>query len=538
MLKVFLVEDEIEVREGIKNSINWREEGFVFCGDASDGELAYPQIQREKPDIVITDIRMPFMNGLELSRLVKRELPKCKIILFSGYEEFKYAREAIQIGVTEYLLKPIKSTELIQAVKKVEQQILLERIEKANHEFYTHEMEENEAHLKRRFFNEMVEGTISIAEMINRGKELGLTLGAKFYQVVLLQFHRKQGEESFSKEMLTVGRELGGIFSGLADMLLFDRGIDGIALLFMGDTRDQIDQVREKQIAIVKDFFLRYPTVHYFGGIGEVVDRLTNLSASFEKAARAFSYRFISDSSTILDWEEFSPQSSGNHGEQRFSTVELGQLDFRKVESFLKSGGQSELLFFVEEFLKSIEGMQQKSLLFKQYILANTYMAVVQFLEELGVHKPMEEPFPGNERINEGGRDGDRLKSYMMRIFGEALELRDEQRTKSYRRMIDEAKRYIHEHYTDENISLIDTAAHVNLSPSHFSVVFGRETGKSFIRYLTDLRMNKAKELLRCTDLRCSDISIAIGYKDPHYFSYLFKKLHSCTPVQYRASAG
>ena len=107
-IKVFLVEDEIVIRDGIRKSINWEKEGYDFAGEASDGELAYPKILKAKPDILITDIKMPFMDGLELSRLVRKELPDIKILILSGYDEFEYAKTAIKIGVTEYLLKPSK----------------------------------------------------------------------------------------------------------------------------------------------------------------------------------------------------------------------------------------------------------------------------------------------------------------------------------------------------------------------------------------------------------------------------------------------
>ena len=120
-MKVFLVEDEIIMREGIRNNIDWEKEGFEFVGEASDGELAYPLIQDSKPDILITDIRMPFMDGLELSRRVKQEMPDIKIIVLSGYDEFEYAREGIRIGITEYLLKPIDGNKLLEAVKRVAQ---------------------------------------------------------------------------------------------------------------------------------------------------------------------------------------------------------------------------------------------------------------------------------------------------------------------------------------------------------------------------------------------------------------------------------
>ena len=119
MIKVFLVEDEVVIRDAIKNSINWEQEGYEFVGEASDGELALPMILKEKPDILITDIRMPFMDGLELSRLVKKELPDTNIIILSGYDEFEYAKEAIKIGVEEYLLKPISSNVLLEHLGEV-----------------------------------------------------------------------------------------------------------------------------------------------------------------------------------------------------------------------------------------------------------------------------------------------------------------------------------------------------------------------------------------------------------------------------------
>lgn len=119
MLKIFLAEDEIVMREGIRNNIAWQEEGFEFVGEASDGELAYPMIQKLKPDILITDIRMPFMDGLELSRIVKQELPDTSILILSGYGEFDYAKEAISIGVEDYLLKPVTSAQLLEAIRRI-----------------------------------------------------------------------------------------------------------------------------------------------------------------------------------------------------------------------------------------------------------------------------------------------------------------------------------------------------------------------------------------------------------------------------------
>ena len=118
MVKVFLVEDEAIIRHGIRDNIDWASHGFEFAGEAGDGEYAYPLILKAQPDILVTDIKMPFMDGLELSRLVKKALPRTRIIVLSGYNEFEYAKEAIKIGISDYLLKPVSSAGLIDALKK------------------------------------------------------------------------------------------------------------------------------------------------------------------------------------------------------------------------------------------------------------------------------------------------------------------------------------------------------------------------------------------------------------------------------------
>lgn len=127
MIKVFLAEDETIIRQGIKNNIDWNSNGFELVGEAGDGEYAYPMILKYQPDILLTDVKMPFMDGLELSRAVKKALPKTKIIVFSGYNEFDYAKEAIKIGISDYLLKPVTAVSLMESLKKVADQILEER---------------------------------------------------------------------------------------------------------------------------------------------------------------------------------------------------------------------------------------------------------------------------------------------------------------------------------------------------------------------------------------------------------------------------
>ena len=159
-IKVFLVEDEMVIRNGIVKSINWEKEGYRLVGEASDGELAYPMILKEKPDILLTDIKMPFMDGLELSRLVKQELPNTKILIFSGYDEFEYAKEAIRIGVTEYLLKPVSSEQLLEVMRRISKQIEQDREEREMLRQYQEDMKENVERERQNFFSHVIRGEV------------------------------------------------------------------------------------------------------------------------------------------------------------------------------------------------------------------------------------------------------------------------------------------------------------------------------------------------------------------------------------------
>ena len=187
MLKVFLVEDEYIIREAIRKTINWEQEGFELTGEAGDGEKAYPMIMQSRPDILITDIRMPFMDGLELSRLVCSSLPHTRIIILSGYDDFSYAREAISIGVTEYLLKPVTGAKLLETMKKIGTDIAAERERENYRAIYEKEHEERIRLERSAFLKNVISGRYSMTRLMEMSHELGIRLSAAFYQIILFQ---------------------------------------------------------------------------------------------------------------------------------------------------------------------------------------------------------------------------------------------------------------------------------------------------------------------------------------------------------------
>lgn len=539
MLKVFLVEDEIVMREGIKNNIPWEEEGFDFVGEASDGELAYPMIRKLKPDIVITDIRMPFMDGLELSRLIKKELPDISIIILSGYDEFDYAKEAIKIGVTEYLVKPISSAKLLEAVREIGRRIEKENEKRRYLERFKDEMKEMERHEREKLLHEILTGQTSMTELLEKGAKLNIHLAAGAYNIILFMV-RKAGEieGGYSKELAGVEQEMAELVEQEPDIYMFSRGVDGVRFLLLGESETQLASKREDFLHGLTKCMEGYKEVQYFGGVGGTVKRLRELQESNESASRAFSFRYMLPYNQIIYADKLE-EIRGNADadvEINLKELDIGKMDKRILKNFLTKGLLEEVPHFVEDYFSSIGNSNIESMLFRQYISTDMYFCTVAFVEELGCDSEnIIETCGDFKAISEALSSVAETKEYLKNLIREAMLLREKISVKKYGGIMNDAKHYIEQNFDSEDISLNSVAAHVNISPSHFSSIFSQEEGRTFIEYLTALRMNKAKELLMCSSLKSSEIGYSVGYKDPHYFSYLFKKTQNCTPKEYRA---
>ena len=257
MLKIFLVEDEIVMREGIKNNIDWEREGFDFVGEASDGELAYPLIQKTHPDILITDIRMPFMDGLELIRLVKQEMPDLKIIILSGYDEFEYAKEAISIGITDYLVKPIGGAQLLEAVKKVAQVVEEEKQQRQFLETFQKEQEENARIARQKFFRKLVSGKLQVSTALKEGRENGMELAANRYNIVLFQIFTGKEAEAYSEEQNRVAQLIESRAEEIPDVIPVELGLEGWAFILKETSENSLEQTEEELSEKLKDAVAR-----------------------------------------------------------------------------------------------------------------------------------------------------------------------------------------------------------------------------------------------------------------------------------------
>ncbi len=532
MLKVFLVEDEFVVREGIKNNINWEQAGYQFVGEASDGELAFPMIQKLRPDIVITDIRMPFMDGLELSKLIRKDFPWMEIIILTGFSEFEYAKEAIKLGVAQYLLKPINGDELLKEVGAVAAKIRDRAKERELLEKYMQEVEESSLINRRKLFAYLVSGTKSARELLEIAGTMEIDLSAVCYNVILIsmqsQYH-DSGEYSGSLVRLD---EMLQQLCAQDGCLLFDRNIEGKALILKADSVEELQERQSDMISRLEKLFAEYPHVRYFGGIGSPASRLTEIPASFQAASRAFAHRYLINDSRFVSSEEAENLNSVTSEKLDITQIDPKLFDKSRIREFLKLGEKEETFYFVSEYFDNLGKDVLNSTLFRQYLSMDAYFAVVDFLEELNLNR---------EKIAPPGAGSKVLKNqkvamdYICGIIEQAIELREEAASNKYRGVVARVESYIRDNYADPELSLNTIASCLNFSPNHLSMVYSKETGQPLIRYLTDFRMNKAKELLRCTGKRSGEICQEVGYKDPHYFSFLFKKTQGMTPTQYRS---
>lgn len=530
-LKVFLVEDEYIVRQGIKNNIDWESHGYDFCGEASDGELALPMIRKLKPDIVITDIKMPFMDGLTLSRLIKKDMPWVEIIILTGYEEFDYAKEAIKIGIAEFLSKPISGDNLIKEMDALSVRIEDKRKERLIKEKYLKEMEESTRKEQRELFQYLVTGTKSMEELLDMAGQTGMDLSALWYNIILLKTKSiHHDEKEYSKSLI----ELEQRFIKLEEefrILAFDRNLEGNAFILKADSEKELEESQKNFIGKMEEILSEYAHVIYFGGIGQPVNRLRELSVSFEKASHAFAHRYLVEENLFLDSANLQGNVYMENEEFSIDDVRPKQLERTKIQEFLKVGDREEIIYFVEEFFGGLGSKAMKSNIFRQYIIMDVYFVVLEFLENMEIQA---EEIVSPDKVASALQTQDGAKEYVIDIINKAILQREKHASGKYTDLVENVKRYIEENYADEDLSLNQLAAHVNFSPNHLSTVFSQKTGQPLIKYVSDFRMNKAKELLRCTNKKSSEISIEVGYKDPHYFSYLFKKTQGMTPTEYR----
>ena len=540
MLKIFLAEDEVIVRETIKRMIPWEDLGFELVGAAADGEMALPLLLRQKPDLLITDIKMPFMDGLTLAKVAKKEIPGLKVVILSGYDDFNYAKQAINIGVEDYLLKPITKNALIERLTEIRSRYEHEKTQKEYYEKFHREMQAYEKNSSRDFFEALVSGSMDMMEIYRRSEKLGLDIVAEAYNVLIFTMNceedfsgQREGYSEWEAESLELLEEF---FSENTSAMLFRCNIFSYGVLIKGQKETIEENTRSCVSEIQRILDRKEQKRQWFVAAGEPVERLSQIQKSYYSASRAFSQRYLYDEN-ILYYDEMASMEKKNVTEDDstyLQKVDVNALNPVILQKFLSNGLLEETENFVKDYFYAIGQEPLESLVFRNYVTLNVRFSVMSFLKEIGCDTRTLEQEDTEDVLSESSKSLENAIAYAKKIISQAIALRDQNSGNKNRSILKTAVDFIDSHYMEEDMSLNKAANAANVSANHFSALFSQNMGQTFIEYLTNLRMNKAKEYLRCTSMRSSEIAGEIGYKDAHYFSYLFKKTQGMTPSDYR----
>lgn len=532
MYKVFVVDDEIAIREGIRDNVRWDNTDFILAGEAPDGEIAIPLIQEIKPDILVTDIKMPFMDGLQLSRIIRKSMPWIKIIILSGYDEFDFAREAISIGVNEYMLKPVSSSDLTEVLNKVAFQIEQEKKEREDAEKLRKQVESNEPLFRNEFLNKLVMGGVPPIEVIDSCSRYGINIMSKFYLTLIIVFDTAEPgvQNNVYSEQLKLEALTDSLLGQNSDVIRFKRNHNEGILIIRGDNKSALEETAYSLAQAIKHEIERNTAFKATISIGSVKERIQGISQSYRDAEFVKNHKSIYGKNKILGINDIKLSSS--------TKKEFVKIDKNDVGDFVKCGSKSDIEKFVNGYLKNLNDIEMKSLIYVYYIFMDIVMKVSRFVGDLGGDIEKIIPEVANLEVTASSIDSIiKFKALAESILIRVLEYRDSKVENKYNKVINKAREFINNNYSDPNISLNSVAANVNLSPTHFSTIFSQETGENFIEYLTKVRMKKAMEYLRTTTQKSVEIAYNVGYNDPHYFSYLFKKVVGITPKEFRNEA-
>lgn len=303
MLKIFLVEDESIVREGLRDNIPWQQYGYKFVGEASDGEMALPLIQKTRPDVLLTDIRMPFMDGLSLSRIVHQEFPETKIIIISGYDDFEYARQAISLGVEQYLLKPITRATLQKVLSELRTKIETEQEQKRYQDKFQEETREYEQFSRTNFFMKVFEGRIPVQDIYEEAAKLSLKINASCYNLMMFSLLEKRDgpDNGFESENFARKRdELLRYFVRYPEHIVFRWNINTYVVLIKGNP-EQIQELTDRCLeGIERICGSTDGALDWYAAAGEPVERLSMLAKCYTSANHQFAYRFLIDRKSVV----------------------------------------------------------------------------------------------------------------------------------------------------------------------------------------------------------------------------------------------
>lgn len=534
MYRVLLVDDEILVRQAISANIDWNGLGYELVGDCQNGKEAMEFVQKCPVDLVLTDICMPYVDGMELSGYLHDNYPETKIIIFSGFGEFEYAKKAIQYNVSEYLLKPVTAIELTEILKKMKKTLESARREEQKLERLTKTSEEykkNEQLIRSQAISSLVTCTQEPELCVKKLKELGVFLESSDYRVAVVSIDIYSGLYEQSMTQRQESALMAFVVYNISDEVVrsYEAGIayqeanNRVGILFQTNKPVEFSREIEEICREIQEKVYEAMTLDISIAVGNYVKKPENLHLSYDEADKALEYRYLLGGRLFLNLEKDKNFGGEAILEDQLEKLTGGLQRYRKEDI-------KESLDMIRERIIESRVNKSRACLYLQRVL-RTISSVMGKIHS----NPRSVEEKKEELLNSitSQRTFQKAMEQVERFAWEAAEYMERENSSSGKRQALQALEYIQEHYAQQDLSLNTVCSYLGISTSHFSTIFKEMTGETFMEVLIRTRMDKAKELLEHTTLKNYEIAERVGFSDPHYFSISFKKMTGMTPTVY-----
>lgn len=528
--RLIIADDEAQVREGLKNMVPWQEMDIEVVGIASDGEEALELCQKLKPDILITDIRMPLMDGLELAARLRELEEHTYIVIISGFQDFRYAQTALSMNVDAYLLKPVKIEELTETMQKITKRIEREMNSTQAVESLKKQLDDHLPVIRDRFLANWLTGYYKseqdIREKLNYFRladyaDKPLYCGAlriDDYEQAILRFSEEH-KQLISFSILNVAGE---ILSQSSAGLVFVISENAYGLLLWKSPERHQELCREIIITIKR--FLKLPVSI---GLGKKAS-LTDIHKSYNQAVSALQHTYYTGSHSMVLYEDIQ-QATGESMEPSY-ILELQQ----HVLSQMKAGLSEQTERAVIEIFDRIKQETHLTPEYVQSLCTDLLYACQRTLMEFGENYGIvEETLPQLIHTVHKQANLEHLQSFMVALLVRLADHFGSKYSQKNVKDIHKIKEYIHKNYMHE-ITINTLSELISLSPNYISIIFKKGTGQTVTDYILSVRMENAKELLKDKDLKILDIAEMVGYENTNYFSTVFKKYCGMHPGKFR----
>lgn len=522
MYQVLVVDDESMIRQSISTRIPWNNMGYSLVGACENGRQAIEKLDEMKIDVVLTDISMPHVDGLELASYIHKHYPRTKTIIISCYDEFEFAKRALQYQVFSYIIKPITARELIETLNHVKNVLDTEHREERELTALKTEVQENKDILKNQFLLNLLNGKTYERDCQTESKIFDFPCDMHYYSVGLCVIEKSENEkrDTLFTYIESVTREM---TEGCVTLRTEDTSI----MIFYGNERYSFMNRVMKCCEQIHRYIQTIDETQVSVYLGSEHEHMEGIAFSYEETKNVRNYRFLFRDSCFLYWRDF----------ERKEASEENVIDIASWRERVTLAIRSHLNEEIMEDIHDLSATMRSNLLSRNRVILlfqNLILSIMEMLALPGVNQ--EELYHEEYRFIAKLGECEYLYEAEDKMISFCIGISDilnGNRDSTANRQAIMAMEYIEKHYSDCNLSLQTICDYLSISISYFSSIFKDYHEETFIEALTRIRVNKAKELFDLTAQKMYEVAYAVGYSDAHYFSVVFKKITGVTPSEY-----